>query len=87
MNPNMVTGENESTNVGDVTPRRMEQLQAEALATTASAFDVGVIEDELGGQLVLDKVHFSPKKRQLSLPIDEYLDAVLIHHLVEFGLF
>ena len=87
MNPNMVTGENESTNVGDVTPRRMEQLQAEAFATTASAFDVGVIEDEFGSQLVLDKVHLSSKERQLSLPIDEHLDAVLIHHLVEFGLF
>ena len=65
----------------------MFELQAEALATTAGAFDVGVIEDKLGGQLVFDKVHFSSEERQLSLPIDEHFDAVLIHHLVEFGFF
>lgn len=58
------------------------ELQAKRFAAPARPLDVRIVEDELGGQLALDKVHFGAEQRQLRLSIDQDADAVLEHFLV-----
>ena len=45
----------------------------EAFATTASAGDVRVVEDELGGQLCLLVIHLGAQERQLGFLV--YIDG------------
>ena len=62
-------------------------LEAETFAAATSAFDVGIVEDEFGRQLIFHKVHLSSQQRQLRLSIDEHLHTVLNDFFVEFGFF
>lgn len=41
------------------------KLQTKRFATSARSFDIWIIENKLGGQLILHKVHFRAKKWQL----------------------
>lgn len=45
---------------------------AEALSTATHSLNVGVVEDELAGQLRLHKVHLGSEKGQLSFFLDEH---------------
>ena len=58
-------------------------LYGEALAAAAGTADVGVVEDELRGELRLLEVHLGAEDRELGLLVDVDSHAVLLHHLVE----
>ena len=58
-------------------------LYGEALAAAAGTADVGVVEDELRGELRLLEVHLSAEDGELGLLVDVDSHAVLLHHLVE----
>ena len=62
-------------------------LEAETFAAATSAFDVGIVENEFGRQLIFHKVHLCSQQRQLRLSIDKHLHAVLNDFFVEFGFF
>ncbi len=48
-----------------------EALDGEAFPASTCARDVGVVEDELGRDLVLLEVHFGPEKGQLGLSVHQ----------------
>lgn len=46
-----------------------------ALSTATGALDVGVVEDELTGQLGLHEVHLGPQQSELGLLLYKYTDT------------
>lgn len=58
-------------------------LDLKTLAAAARSLDVGIVENELAAQLVVDEVHLGAEQGQLGFGVDENARAVLLDHFVE----
>lgn len=71
--------------IGNLKGHSRNLTDAEGLAASALLRDVGVLENESPGELILNPVHLAAEDVDKSLGVDQDLDAVLLNGIIKLA--